>query len=292
MSKLNKKKVTAATISICKRDHADVWRLTSELLLRNVFADEYIVYVPQCDVSFFREITNKIFKIEEQESLGGSYYDILVKKIKEDNNQSRTGWYLQQFYKIEALLKYRKKWGGGGIVAIWDADCVPVKKIALHDSGNPIFMNCSSEYHKPYFDNIDHLLAMKRVQDQSFVIPGFPFKTEWVDEFIRYIESKNAVPWYQAIINSTDFSLTSGLSETEMLGTWMANSHPLEWKTITGRWERFGQSRFGVAKSFTIEDLNKLANKHNLDIISFENWDIKKNFNILKKIRKFFFIDK
>jgi hypothetical protein len=82
------------------------------LLLRNVFADEYIVYVPQCDVSFFREITNKIFKIEEQESLGGSYYDILVKKIKEDNNQSRTGLYLQQFYKIEALSKYQKKWEG------------------------------------------------------------------------------------------------------------------------------------------------------------------------------------
>jgi len=49
-------------------------------------------------------------------------------------------------------------------------------------------------------------------------------------------------------------------------------------------WERFGQSRFGYAKSFDTKELIGIGLANNLDIISFENWD-KRGMN---RIRKYF----
>jgi hypothetical protein len=265
-----------SVISICSRAHADVWQLTSKLLIKYVEADFYTVYVPEGEIQFFKKVTPAEIRIESQESLGNHYEKELVTHLSSTNMLDRKG-----FYKIEALRSSTSK-----LTVIWDADCVPTQKIPLISSdGKPIFLDSSREMHQPYFDTIQKLLGQSRAQDMSFVIPGFPYKSEWISEFISFVEKRHDAHWYQAIANCTDFSHRSGFSETETLGTWMTNQYPGEWIAMQGTWERFGQTRFGYARDLNAEEVVELGLKHNLQVISFENWD-KKNFRyIFRRLR-------
>jgi hypothetical protein len=239
------------------------------LLPKFVKADEFIVYVPESEVETFKDVTNPEIHIETQASLDTGYGQILWDQIESKGNQSRFGWYLQQFYKIEALFR-----SPADVTIIWDADCVPVKPIRFINDDKQLLYMKASENHSAYFEVIERLLGFTKVQDQSFVIPGFPILGLWVRELKHYVEQRNfGQTWAEAIISNTDLSLKSGFSETETLGTWVANSYPNRWKTVDLNWERFGQSRFNYAKNLQSSDLIKFGELHALDIISFENWD-------------------
>lgn len=256
-------------ISFCSKQHADVWKLTSALLTKFLHADEYKVYVPEEDVSFFLEITNPKIKVLSEKNLGNSYRKNLEDAVKLAGNEERLNWYLQQFYKIEAAHNINSS-----AIIIWDADCVPVKEIKLFNNRmNPIYMNCSKEFNKLYFDNIERLLEMKKIKNQSFITPGFPILKEWLVEFLNAIEKKHKCFWAEAIIKNTNFQSRSGFSEFETLGTWVANSYPNNWVSEKKRWERYGSSRFGSADKFSPEQIIVIGDQNNLDIISFENWD-------------------
>jgi hypothetical protein len=245
--------------------------LTSELLPINLTADTYIVYVPEKEVQFFKSITNSKIQVMSQEQLGLEFGTELKRRLENSKNSDRFGWYLQQFYKLKAI-----QLASSEIVTIWDADCVPVAPIETrNDLGQLVYVNSSKEFHTPYFENIRRLLEMDRVQEICFVIPGFPMKTEWVGELIMHIESLHGKNWFDAIMQTTDFSLMSGFSETETLGTWVANRYPGQWISRNGTWERFGQSRFGYAKRQDVDHLLSLGKVHNLEIITFENWDLR-----------------
>ena len=265
---LNSKSGTTV-VSICSLSHSDVWKLTSSLLPIFVEAENYFVFVPESEISAFKKITNPQIQILSQGILGQDYYHSLRNIISSRDNEKRFGWYLQQFYKIEALIKM-----DGSRLVIWDADCVPVKQIKLfNSSGDPIFMRASQENHPVYFETISKLLKISKIQNFSFVIPGFPILKSWVYEFIADLESQSDLTWHESIIRGTPFEEASGFSETETLGTWIANKHPNSWDTIPGNWERHGQRRFGYARDLSVEAILKLGKRHNLDIISFENWD-------------------
>jgi hypothetical protein len=274
-----------SVISICSLSHEHVWKLTSQLLPRFIKANEFIVYVPEEELGRFLDFTDPAIKVLSQSSLGLGYDVNLKSKIESVHNSQRYGWYLQQFYKIEALTR-----SNADVSVIWDADCVPVKNIELIDLKQKlIYMNASEEANPLYFSVIEKLLGMNRVQNQSFVVPGFPILKSWVYEFIQHIEShSNGLSWYDAIISCTDFSYKSGFSETETLGTWIANSYPNSWATKNVAWERQGQSQFGYAKNFTVDRLISLGEKENLEIISFENWDLRGWRLKLKRIKNRF----
>lgn len=256
-------------ISMCSSLHVDVWKCTSQLLPKFVVADRYIVFVPRVEVEMFKEVTAPGIEIHEQEVLGAQFHSDLYDKVEKSGNKERFGWYLQQFYKIQALINIQDD-----NLVIWDADCVPVKPIETkNSSGKVVYVSSSGEFHEPYFTNIRDLLDMNRTQNYSFVIPGFPIRKKWINEFIEYLENKHCMPWYEAIMTTTKFNLRSGFSETETLGTFIHNLHASEIANRDGTWERFGQSRFGYARNLTPKDLIDIGLKHNLEIITFENWD-------------------
>lgn len=272
-------------VTICSIGHSAVWKHTSKLMVDFFSADKFKVYVPENEIPQFLSITPQQFEVLSQEKLGVAYIEKLKAKVSHQGNEQRFGWYLQQFHKIEAIQDVETEG-----VLIWDADCVPLKKMKFFDTnGVPLFMVASSEMHKPYFDLIEKTLGISRVQDNSFVIPGFPMKSQWVKEFIAELSGPSKREWYETLLADVNFSLKSGFSETETLGTWIANRKPEKWKKISMNWERFGQSRFGYAKTFESRDLIGLGLSNSLDIISFENWDkrgvssIRKS--ILRKIR-------
>lgn len=272
--------VSQTVISLCTLKHKDVWKLTNSLLPKYTNVDEFRVYVPNEEVDQFREITSSEFIILPQESLDTGFKSELIQAVESADNISRFGWYLQQFYKIEALRR-----SSSDVTIIWDADCVPVKPIEFIDNDLNLLYMYANENHKDYFQMISRLLSLPIKQEQSFVIPGFPMKKLWIEEFINFLESRHkGKTWYQAIISNTNFNLLSGFSETETLGTWVANQYPKNWKSFVGNWERFGQSKYGLARNFTPNSVSKLGDMENLSIISFENWDIKSNKNSFSKL--------
>ena len=264
--------MNTTVISICTLKHADVWKLTSKLLPENLEADHFVVYVPENEIVEFKRITNPRIAVESQSLLGLYYTEELRQVLAKTGNDWRFGWYLQQFFKIEAMLISASE-----RVVIWDADCVPVKRIKTFDEmGNPTFMSTANEMNPSYFQVIEKLIGLKRVQDMSFVVPAFPFLRPWLEEFKADVEKFNGgKPWYTSIIECTDFSQMSGFSETETLGTWMANNRNLSWSKNYAVWERRGQKRFGFARKMTVNKVVMLGESNNLDIISFENWDVR-----------------
>jgi hypothetical protein len=274
-----------AVLTICHLEHKEVWRLTSSLLPRFVEADSYHVFVPQGEVAEFSRVTAPGFEIHAQESISSQYHEPLLRAVESAGNVRRFGWYLQQFHKIQALQTLSAE-----SLVIWDADCVPLKPMQLFSpDGTPIFMR-ARENHAPYFAMIERLLGLERVQDRSFIVPGFPIRQSWVDDFIRAIQDRNpSLDWFEAVIAATDFTLQSGFSETETLGTWIANSYPGQWISSDVAWERRGQSRYGFARDFSVQEVIELGDRENLDIVSFENWDMPNNGkkkNVVSRIAK------
>ena len=269
-------------ISICSLSHSDVWKLTSNLLPSMVKADKYLVYVPSEEVSYFKSVTNPIIEVVSQDTLGVQYREKLQNSLLLAQNDKRLGWYLQQFFKIEAIQLVDTD-----NVTIWDADCVPVSTIETNNSqGQIMYVNSSSEFHPPYFENINKLLGMERIQDICFVIPSFPMKKIWIKELVQYIEDRHGMSWYESIISTTDFTLMSGFSETETLGTWVANKYPTEWASRIGTWERYGQSRFGYARDISKTEILEIGMRKNLEIITFENWDLRGRKRFIHKLSK------
>jgi hypothetical protein len=259
-------------ISICNSSHADVWKLTSNLLPRFVKADAYFVYVPESEIVFFEKITDPRIIIKSQENLGGMYRESLYKKLKEAGNDQRFGWYIQQFYKLEIIFQED---AGFDVTVIWDSDCVPTRNIPLLDHTNKlIYMSAAQEVHEEYFLLIKRLLSFDKLVNFSFVIPGFPILQDMGIALRKKLEL-NMYPdrWFEALLRNIHFDERSGLSETELLGTWIVHEYPHSWTLIEGHWERRGQKRFGYARKLNPKRIEKLGLEHDLDIISFENWD-------------------
>jgi hypothetical protein len=241
--------------------------------------------VPYDEIELFRKMTPAIFEVLPQNEYGHEYFESLSQACSLANNAERFVWYLQQFLKIEILLASPEDH-----LVIWDADCVPLRPITTFNSiGDPVYMLASNEYNAPYFENIERLLGLTRVQDFSFVIPAFPVKKLWLLGLVEELSERSGQNfWWKAIISSTDFSLRSGFSETETIGTWVANRHPGQWSTYPGKWERRGQKEFGYARNFSVEKLLRYTSKTSLDIVSFENWDIRGMKLVYKRLREMF----
>jgi hypothetical protein len=132
----------------------------------------------------------------------------------------------------------------------------------------------SPEFNRPYFEQIQRLLGIGKVRDESFIVPAFPIPKLWLTELLSEIERKHpGSEWHEALISTIDFSLGSGFSEFEMMGTWVASRHAEEWIGTSLAWERGGQSRFGCPGDLDLRDIQNLGRRNNLDVISFETWD-------------------
>lgn len=278
---------TVKVVTICNKDHLDVWKLTSALLPKMLKANAYSVYVPNDEVDLFKNYTNESIDVLSQDTLDKEFKNKLTEKLSEFGNDSRLGWYLQQFYKLELVFQSVP---GDQVTIIWDADCVPTRKIEyVNSDGKLLYMKTAFESHVPYFDLIQRLLGLHKVVDMSFVIPCFPILGFMAKELREKIEGfQTGLHWSDLLIREIDFKLRSGFSETELLGTWVSNKYPNRIAIYPGTWERRGQKRFGYAKNLSERKLLRLGSKHNLDIISFENWDTRGYRLVFKRIGELF----
>lgn len=270
-------------VTLCTKNHAAVWKRTASLLPRFLEADRYLVLVPDDDVKAVAAVTDPTIEVLNESTLGANYPEAIRKACDEVGNSARYNWYLQQFLKIDLVSRIESPQ-----VVIWDADCVPLRSIPTFDSdGNPIFWR-GREYHDAYFDLIRKVLRMERRQTHSFIGPGFPIRASWVREFLHELEDiNNNRPWHEVLVGEIDFSLTSGFSEFETMGTWISH-RKTGWSLADYKWERRGQSLFGPAENFLSSSLTEIGDRTGISVLSFENWDRGKKISLSKRFRRVF----
>lgn len=268
-------------ISVCCKKDSNVWEIAHKRIIEYIDAKEYIVIVPDLDLSFFRAITVNPYQVISEENYTVFFRELLrsALPIKQSHQY---GWYLQQFIKLSAINSSDQD----EFVLIWDADTIPLKKIDFFLQSQLLNYYIGNEHNQPYFNTINRLTGLNKIVDFSFIAQCFPIKVRWMHEFCQLIEAKHQTDWISAILKSIDFNDPNGFSEYETLGTFLTHTHPNEIAYLRRPWCRLGNSLIGHPVF-----LNRYISKNlplKFDYISFEKWDRKK-FYFLKVAIPYFF---
>ncbi|MCW5718462.1 MAG: hypothetical protein KIS68_11590 [Bauldia sp.] len=252
-------------ISVCATTHAAVWARGAPNILRHIEAGAYTVVVPDDDLPLFRSLTPPGIEVVPESHHVGAIAPLLRAAIPAGSG-GRFGWYLQQFIKLGAVIQAPCE-----TVLIWDADAIPLRPLRFLDAAGRLLYYTSHERHDPYFDAIERLLGLAPSHSASFVAQCFPVRTRLARSFAAEVERRSGRPWFEAIIGAIDFSLKSGFSEYETLGTYLAHAHPGGMAFHTGEWLRRGSAAAGGIARFDAATEAWLARR--FDHASFEIWD-------------------
>lgn len=257
-------------ISVCHIKHLSVWKKASINIIKYIESENYTVIVPQIHLAIFKKNSPSEYKIISEEKYKPSFNAKL--ESKSYKSKTNINWYFQQFLKLSALEEISSEKFG----LIWDADSVPLKKLIFIKKNKVLFYK-SSEFHKPYFDNLETLLKFKKKNNHSFIAQCMPVKGIWFKELLKTIEDLNKKKWQDAIIESIKFEQIKAFSEYEMIGTYVQNNYLDEIEIINNKWYRNGNSLIG-----SINNLKYFSRILSLkyDFIAFEKWD-KFNINLI-----------
>lgn len=175
------------------------------------------------------------------------------------------GWFLQQFLKFAYAYVCEDEY-----YLTWDADTLPLRKINMFDDeGRPCF-DMKPEYIEPYFNTINNLFGMQKVEEESFIAEHMLFDKKIVQELISSIENNTDLQgkvFYEKIICSTDFSKQfTSFSEFETYGTYCEYFYPDKYTKRHINTFRSGKMFLGEAPSESV--LQWVAKEK--DTISFE----------------------
>lgn len=208
----------------------------------------------------------------------------IIENYTQNNDAAikRTGWYLQQFIKMQYAFLCKEEY-----YLIWDADTMPLHDIEMLEENTPIF-HMKDEYNQPYFDTMRRLLGENISKNpKSFISEHMLINCKAMKELINCIDSREDISggvWYEKVIRSIDISeiMYSGFSEFETYGTYVTTYHPQLYRCREWKSERRGHLFFEI-ENMDWADASWLGKQ--LDALSFEktlNYD-----TITKKILKY-----
>lgn len=161
----------------------------------------------------------------------------LMKK-KGINSKRKSGWYIQQFLKMEYSKICNSQY-----YLIWDSDTIPIRKISMFDEENKPYFDVKTEYWKAYFRTLKKIFPeLGKIYNFSFISEHMMIKTEIMKNLVNKIESNKSLKgetWYEKVINSIALEdlNKSGFSEFETYGTftniYYNNSYAIRpWKSL------------------------------------------------------------
>lgn len=259
----------AKVVSVCSSKDIDVWSVACKHVIQYIDASEYVVVVPDHEVTLFEAITCSPYQVIP-ESFYVSDLKTRLKKLLPVENHDRIGWYLQQFIKISATKKIQSDGNPDALAIIWDADTIPLRKLNFVDEDGRVLYYSGTESHSPYFQFIKRVFPWAHRQQFSFIAQCFPAKISWVQDFCIELESDGR-DWIDSIIFHLDESQRAGFSEYESLGTYIWDKYPGEVSLNKGSWERGGRRLVG--NPLTLNELEFSGLSKVFDYISFEAWD-------------------
>lgn len=195
-------------------------------------------------------------------------YDIIAKRTHGNPNAtSRTGWYLQQFLKMQYAQQCQDEY-----YLIWDGDTVPLKDVSLFQDKHPVF-HLKKEFHQSYFTTLSRILPDVNKQfKQSFIAEHMLINCGIMRELIEQIESNEQIQgktFYEKILYAVDVKdlEESGFSEFETYGNYCITRYPDMYMLKQWRSLRYG-SRYFDDKLFGESERKWLCGHY--DAISFE----------------------
>ena len=207
--------------------------------------------------------------------------DNYFEKRIEDN--SRVGWYFQQFLKLSAASFIKSPY-----YLIWDADTILLKPIDFFYKQSRVLVQPSDEYHEPYFRTIERVLSIPKQTNSSFISEHFMIAKTGVECLLSKITpNSNGNSWIFNILDSIDTADLpfSGFSEYETYGNFMLfhNGQNIKIRTNASN-EHILSSRYGSKLFGPIPDDMDLALLQDLGYhyVTFEIWDKGAKQQILK----------
>lgn len=197
---------------------------------------------------------------------------LIITRTGNEAAGKRTGWYIQQFIKMGYSRICEDDY-----YLLWDSDTVPVRNIKLFDENGIPFLDCKTEYHKPYFDTISKIFpGLNKQIEGSFIAEHMLINKNIMRELLECIE-KNAElegnDFSEKIINTIapqDLK-DSGFSEYETFGSYAVKFYKDSYAIRNWKSLRFGGFFYIGANSINDVDRRWLANYY--DAISFEKGD-------------------
>lgn len=169
-----------------------------------------------------------------------SVNQIMKKRLeREDVPRGITGWYYQQFLKMQYALVCKDEY-----YMTWDGDTVPCKKITMIDSitDKPLF-DLKREFHEEYFATMEKLIpGLRKCIEYSFVSEHMLFSCHIMKRLIHAIMENaddGSQTFYERILNviSREKLTDNSFSEFETYGSFVALTNPGAYKLR--RWYSF-----------------------------------------------------
>jgi hypothetical protein len=257
-------------ISVCTIKDIRTWASAVNYITTFIKSKKYHLIVPERYLNEFRYVTPDQVLIHSEDSLAKEFSFESLESIIPISNHWRVGWYYQQLLKIQALLVFGKDLEENNL--LWDADTIPLQKLEFISEEKLIYYT-GNEYHEPYFETINRLLALEKKTDFSFIAQCFPVKHKWLLKFKDEIENRNKKKWFDAILNCSNLDHPTSFSEYETLGTYFASHYGPQMLVNKTYWERFGN------KLCKLEDLSDyISEQGNKPVyMAFETWDPNKH---------------
>jgi len=237
-----------------------------------------ILCVPDEDYSLFvKKFENKInIKIKkDSEIIDEKKTNLILSKLKKNNNQKMYGWYLQQFIKITESAKYKEDVP----ILIWDSDTIPLRPLQFINSDKTLNFYVSNEYHEPYFNTIKKALQYEKIIPQSFIAQCIPLYSRHSQKLIEKLGGNEK--WIHKIMDSLDLSSNCSFSEYETLGTFIAHNEPKVINLCVAPWKRDGYRDVFIKGSIT-EAIK--VNSFEYAYVAIEKADRSKLEYLIKKI--------
>lgn len=234
-----------------------------------------IILIGSSDIQTEIQALDHITLINENDIADGLTLGSIRKLKKElSGNESRAGWYFQQFLKM-AYARYTDE----DYYLIWDADTIPINKIEMFDkSGKPYlaYRDIVKE-DKCYEQTQETILtdkALKKQEAKSFIAEHMLVKTEIMKDLLDRIEENkniNGYKFFDKIMNCVPqrYINLSGFSEFELYAAFVLKYYPDTY--VQRKWKNLRNAKIYVGSTPDTKDIQWI-NKV-FDVISLEDFD-------------------
>ncbi len=199
-----------------------------------------------------------------------------IRKLKKElsGNESRAGWYFQQFLKM-AYARYTDE----DYYLIWDADTIPINKIDMFDKSDKPYLAYrkfvpEDKCFEPTQEGILEDKALKKHVKKSFIAEHMLVKTEIMEDLLDRIEASkniNGYKFFEKIMSCVPqrYINLSGFSEFELYAAFVLKYYPdiyvqRKWKNLRNAKTYIGP----VPDTYDILWVSKM-----FDVISLEDFD-------------------
>jgi hypothetical protein len=222
-------------VSVCHPKHLAAWREAQARIPSCLPSREHVLVVPDDSVDDFERVTGETIRVEPESLHAAPYSERLRDDLRRIGESRRYGSYVQQLIKLGAL----RGRPDGERLLIWDADTVPLRRLDFFGDDGLVRFYSEHRAHEPMFVQVERLLGLQKATKRSFIAQCFPIRSEWANAFFATLEH-DGEPWYDRILASIPFDRGSGISEYELLGTFIAHRYASKIEWIDDAWLRNG----------------------------------------------------